>query len=124
MDSCMVFETGRWPARQDGTLQALQKGTDNQQINGERLRQADAFSQTHSFAVSSTILNPAFLAREVTCRETRDLLDDMRQPHSQLLAAHGDSKCLHIFDQTHMIWIAPHKDEDVVESDYDEDVYS
>jgi len=111
MASCMVFETGRWPARQDGTLQALQKGTDNQQINGERLRKVDYFTQTHSFAVSSTILNPAFLASEVTCRETRDLLGDMRQPHSQLLAAHGDSDSLHIFDQTHMIWIARLEDD-------------
>ena len=66
MDSCMVFETGRWPARQDGTLQALQKGADNQQINGERLCKADYFRQTHSFAVSSTILDPAFLASKVT----------------------------------------------------------
>jgi hypothetical protein len=62
-----VFETGRWPARQDGTLQALYKLTDKKQINGKCLGKADSFTQTHIFAVSSTILTPNFLAEKVTC---------------------------------------------------------
>jgi hypothetical protein len=36
--------------------------------------------------------------------ETRELLRDLRQPHSQLIATVGENG-LHIFDQTHKVWI-------------------
>ena len=87
MASCMVYETDGSPARHDGVFKALKKRTENKQSNGECLRREDGFSQTHSFAVSSAMLSPAFVAEKVECVETRALLGDLRQPHSQLLAA-------------------------------------
>jgi hypothetical protein len=86
MESCMVFANST--LKQSGFL-----------------LKPDYFYQTHAFPLSPSILTPTFVTDKVTHPATRALLRDLRQPHSNLMAVTG-SDGLHIFDQTHMVWIA------------------
>ena len=52
----------------------------------------------------ASILTATFVEEEVVSEETRGLLGDLRRPHSRLLATYDSRQCLHIFDETNMLW--------------------
>ena len=73
----------------------------------QNLLKADRFDQIMVCHLPTSILTAKFVVDKVVSKETRALLGDLRRPHSNLLAAYGDySKCLHIFDETNMLWVA------------------
>ena len=72
----------------------------------QNLLKPDAFYQNMACHLPTSILTATFMKKKVTNKETRALLGDLRRPHSRLLATYGVSKCLHIFDETNMLWLA------------------
>ena len=70
------------------------------------LLKADGFKQNMVCHLPTSILTAKFVVDKVVSKETRALLGDLRRPHSRLLATYGDSKRLHIFDETNMTWLA------------------
>ena len=72
----------------------------------QNLLEADFFVQNMACHLPTSILTATFMAKKVKNKETRALLGDLRRPHSRLLATYGWSKCLHIFDETNMTWLA------------------
>ena len=73
----------------------------------QNLLEDDCFKQNMVCHLPTSILTAKFVVDKVVSEETRALLGDLRRPHSRLLAIYGDmSKCLHIFDETNMTWLA------------------
>ena len=72
----------------------------------QNLLKGDSFEQNSVCRLPASILTAAFVAEKVENEETRELLGDLRRPHSRLLAAQGYSRSLHIFDETNMTWLA------------------
>jgi hypothetical protein len=72
----------------------------------QNLLKWDRFTQNMVCHLPDSILTATFVAEKVESEETRVLLGDLRRPHSRLLATYGDSKRLHIFDETNMLWLA------------------
>ena len=72
----------------------------------QNLLKADSFNQNMVCHLPTSILTATFVVDKVVSEETRALLGDLRRPHSRLLATYGMSKCLHIFDETNMLWLA------------------
>ena len=103
-DGCMIF-SGSQPDLEDGTLQLSSKRVEKDQNKENRILEKDYFEQNQVFSLSSSILTPAFVEEKVEEVATKAVLNDLRLPHSQLLAVVGDTG-LHIFDQTSMLWIA------------------
>ena len=76
------------------------------QENPEQLLENDLFIQQHSFPVPSELLTAAFVCKHVRDETKKAVLLDKKQPHSDLLAIHGNRGGLHIFDKTHGMWLA------------------
>ena len=76
------------------------------QGNPEQLLEDDHFIQQHSFPVPSELLTAAFVRKHVRDETKQAVLLDKKQPHSDLLAIHGNKGGLHIFDKTHGMWLA------------------
>ena len=72
----------------------------------QNLLKADEFRQNMVCHLPTSILTAKFVVDKVVSEETRALLGDLRRPHSRLLATYDMSKCLHIFDETNMTWLA------------------
>ena len=72
----------------------------------QNLLKPDEFRQNMACHLPTSILTAKFVVKKVKNKETRALLGDLRRPHSRLLATYGDSKRLHIFDETNMTWLA------------------
>ena len=72
----------------------------------QNLLKADYFEQNMVCHLPTSILTAKFVVEKVVSEETRALLGDLRRPHSRLLATYGNSKRLHIFDETNMTWLA------------------
>ena len=75
------------------------------QGNPEQLLEDDYFTEQHSFPVPSKLLTAAFVRKHVRDSKKKAVLLDMKQPHSDLLAIHGQYEGLHIFDKTHRMWL-------------------
>ena len=73
----------------------------------QNLLKRNDFGQNMMCHLPASILTAKFVADKVMSEETWALLGDLRRPHSRLLATYSDmSKCLHIFDETNMTWLA------------------
>jgi hypothetical protein len=72
----------------------------------QNLLKADKFYQNMACHLPTSILTAKFVVDEVVSEQTRALLGDLRRPHSRLLATYDVHKCLHIFDETNMTWLA------------------
>ena len=72
----------------------------------QNLLKADSFNQNMVCHLPTSILTATFVVDKDVSEETRALLGDLRRPHSRLLATYDYSKCLHIFDETNMTWLA------------------
>jgi hypothetical protein len=71
----------------------------------QNLLKADKFYQNSVCHLPTSILTAKFVVDKVSSKETQALLGDLRRPHSRLLATYGDSKRLHIFEETNMTWL-------------------
>ena len=72
----------------------------------QNLLKADKFRQNMECHLPTSILTTKFVVDKVVSKTTWALLGDLRRPHSRLLATYDDSKRLHIFDKTNMLWLA------------------
>ena len=76
------------------------------QGNPEQLLKKDYFRQQQAFPVSSELITADFVLDHVRDERKQAVLLDKKQPHSDLLAIHGQNGGLHIFDKTHCMWLA------------------
>ena len=104
-DGCMIF-SGSQPDLEDGTLQLSSKRVEKDQKKANLLLEKDYFNENQVFSLDSSILTPAFVKDKVKEAATKAVLNDLRLPHSQLIAVVASYGCLHIFDKTNMLWIA------------------
>ena len=72
----------------------------------QNLLKPDEFRQNMACHLPTSILTAKFVVDKVVSEETRAILGDLRRPHSRLLATYDMRKCLHIFDETNMLWVA------------------
>ena len=81
--------SGSQPDLEDGTLQLSSKRVEKDQNKQNLLLDTDMFNQNQVFSLSSSILTPAFVEEKVEEVATKAVLNDLRLPHSQLLAVVG-----------------------------------
>ena len=69
------------------------------------LLKRDYFEQKIVVRLPSSILTTTFVEAVVESAATREMLGDLRRPHSHLLVAQAYSGKLHVFDKTNMVWV-------------------